>query len=102
VAKEHEVAVAVPRITYVTKQIQKLKHEPIFLPPRPTPTPAPIPLPFRVFRSPEAMFKRRKGGLFGAWFLKKHPLPTGMELSRRLLGKKKRKKKGKRKRKRRK
>jgi len=100
ISGERAVPIAIPIFKQVMEQIQKLKHEPIFLPPRPTPTPIPIPPPFRAFRSPEAMFKRRKGGLFGAWYLKKHPLPTGTELSRRLLGQKKRKKKGKRKRKR--
>jgi len=84
--KQKEKLVLIPRL--LQKQITF--QPPILKPPTPTPD-IPTPRPPYAFRLPEAVFKRRKGGLFGGWFLKKHPLPTGMELSRRLLGKSKRK-----------
>jgi len=97
IQKEREMLVAIPKLKQVQKQTPF--QPPILIPPRPTPD-IPTPRPPYLFRLPEGMFGKRKGGLFGAWFLKKHPLPTGAELSRRLLGKKKRKKKTRRKRKR--
>jgi len=88
--KEREMLVAIPKLKQVPKQIPA----PFRPPPRPQPTFPPTRF---LFKPPEAMLSRRRARLFGAWYLKKHPLPTGTELSRRLLGKSKRKR-GKKKR----